>query len=544
MAEESILCDRPELVFALVGAAGTRLDELSSELRTALDTFGYRSIDIHLSDFLTNYSGWTEPATAGNAERTRHLQNMGDAFRGKLEDGSALALAGIAEIRAARSHITGSADRSASGHAYILHQLKHPDEVNLLRRVYGSSFFLVAGHAPRRQRIKDLAERWAREELQHGQGPQFESKALDVITVDEKQDDDYGQNTRDTYPLADFFANLGIPSGRYAVGRFIDLIFGHPFHTPQPDEYAMYQAAAVALRSSDDNRQVGAAIARISEDPGGKIKNTDVIAVGMNEVPRGGGGFYWDLDSPDARDQRLLEQGDDRPNLIKISILRELIERIGKRGWLKDDIGKTRPSDLARDLLPNLKRTQFLDIGEFSRPVHAEMATIIDAARRGVAVAGHTMYVTTFPCHNCAKHIIAAGIRRVIYLEPYPKSRALDLHREEINSESETGKPEENKVVFFPFAGIAPRQYRQLFEMSDRGAKKGKSLQQWHASRKSLAPLYIRKNVSVLNIEAERQELARLRSDIYRWDNALLCPIENSVEPLEADTVLDGSAKP
>jgi hypothetical protein len=54
------------------------------------------------------------------------------------------------------------------------------------------------------------------------QAPRFESRALDVITVDEKQDDEYGQNTRDTYPLADFFANLGIPSGKYAVGRFIE----------------------------------------------------------------------------------------------------------------------------------------------------------------------------------------------------------------------------------------------------------------------------------------------------------------------------------
>jgi hypothetical protein len=49
-----------------------------------------------------------------------------------------------------------------------LNQLKHPEEVHLLRRVYGSSFFLVAGHAPRRQRIKDLAERWARKVFQQG----------------------------------------------------------------------------------------------------------------------------------------------------------------------------------------------------------------------------------------------------------------------------------------------------------------------------------------------------------------------------------------
>ena len=45
------------------------------------------------------------------------------------------------------------------------------------------------------------------------------------------------------------------------------------------------------------------------------------------------------------------------------------------------------------------------------------------------------MYVTTFPCHNCAKHIIAAGLERVVYLEPYPKSRAKTLYDEDITPE-------------------------------------------------------------------------------------------------------------
>jgi hypothetical protein len=91
----------------------------------------------------------------------------------------------------------------------------------------------------------------------------------------------------------------GVPSGEFKIQRFVDLLFGHPFHTSQPDEYAMYQAAAVALRSSDDNRQVGAVIVSLTRGPN-EIKNADVIAVGMNEVPRGGGGFYWDENSPDS----------------------------------------------------------------------------------------------------------------------------------------------------------------------------------------------------------------------------------------------------
>jgi hypothetical protein len=74
------LQDSPEGALASNSA---RLDELSSELKTSLDAFGYRSVDIHLSDLLLNYIGWTEPTMPGKAERTRHLQDVGDAFRGE-----------------------------------------------------------------------------------------------------------------------------------------------------------------------------------------------------------------------------------------------------------------------------------------------------------------------------------------------------------------------------------------------------------------------------------------------------------------------------
>lgn len=520
--------DRPELFFALVGAAGTRLGDLSRKLTEELESFGYDVVDVRLSQLLPNMAGWVEPGGADRPELTRHLQKMGNAFRRNLGTGAALGLAAITEIRRKRLEVSGSPDKPANARAYILHQLKHPDEVSLLRRVYGSSFYLVAGHATSNQRISDLSDRWAREELQSGKSYLYKSKAIDVITADEKEEDDLGQNTRDTYPQADFFANLGIPGGEHAVLRFVDLLFGHPFHTPQPDEYAMYQAAAVSLRSSDDNRQVGAAIFSLNRGPDEKIKNADLIAVGMNEVPRGGGGSYWDQDSPDYRDQRLLEGGRDRAAEIKESALAELLEKIGNKNWLVESVSAKRSSDLAHDLLPSLKRTQFSDIGEFSRPVHAEMGALIDAARRGVAVDGHSMYVTTFPCHNCAKHIISAGIRRVVYLEPYPKSRAEALYGEEIVVDSATGNEVQNKVVFFAFSGVSPSQYRQLFAMSERGAKKGHSLRVWQNEKRRLAPFYVQRNAFNSYLVAERQELENLVLGHYNWDKHVICPSAES----------------
>jgi cytidine deaminase len=71
------------------------------------------------------------------------------------------------------------------------------------------------------------------------------------------------------------------------------------------------------------------------------------------------------------------------------------------------------------------------------------------------------MYVTTFPCHLCARHIVAAGISNVIYIEPYAKSLAAELYPDSIcvDGEGKKGK----QVPFAPFVGISPRQYMDLF---------------------------------------------------------------------------------
>jgi dCMP deaminase len=59
------------------------------------------------------------------------------------------------------------------------------------------------------------------------------------------------------------------------------------------------------------------------------------------------------------------------------------------------------------------------------RTLHAEQNAIIQAALHGVGVAGGTMYVTHQPCLTCAKMIINAGIRRVVFAGQYPDPHAV-----------------------------------------------------------------------------------------------------------------------
>lgn len=170
---------------------------------------------------------------------------------------------------------------------------------------------------------------------------------------------------------------------------------------------------------------------------------------------------------------------------MKIQAVREVLELLGKAGWLKDDFStnseemKLMRLDDACDLLDEAR---VMNLTEFGREVHAEMAALLDAARRGVSVRGARLYCTTFPCHNCAKHIVAAGIREVFYIEPYPKSVAPELYDDSIAVDPDDS--DESKVPFRPFVGIGARRYMDLFSMVnsegwsvDRKDGKGVALQ-------------------------------------------------------------------
>ena len=49
--------------------------------------------------------------------------------------------------------------------------------------------------------------------------------------------------------------------------------------------------------------------------------------------------------------------------------------------------------------------------------IHSEQNAVSDAAKRGVSIESSTIYVTHFPCINCAKTIISSGIKTVKYME-------------------------------------------------------------------------------------------------------------------------------
>lgn len=109
-----------------------------------------------------------------------------------------------------------------------------------------------------------------------------------------------------------------------------------------------------------------------------------------------------------------------------------------------------------------LAATGLTDLTEFGRSVHAEMEALLACARTGRSPREATLFTTTFPCHNCCRHIIASGVRKVVYIEPYAKSKAPILHDDAITVDD----LQDGKIPFVPFVGIGPRRYFDLFSLT------------------------------------------------------------------------------
>ncbi len=424
-----------ELVLGLVGPTGVDLDGFEHLVKDVLKQFGYATVVWHLSDMARDMAN-IAPRIAQGPEfaRVSSLQSAGSSLRREAGRGDILALHAIARIHQKRGDEAGKPQPLLKT-AHLLRSLKHPDEVEALRRVYGVGFFLVGIHASHATRVDNLVSI---------KGMTTE-QAEEAMKRDESEDDPLGQQTRKTFHLADVFVTDG---DKKQLLRFLELVFGNPFHTPTPDEYAMFLAFGASLRSAQPGRQVGAVVVSAKGE---------VISTGANDVPCFGGGLYWPATPgrqgrKDHRDH--IFQGGRDSNKEEIERIVEDIRK-GLADHLKDGVS---PDVVAAAV----KRSRLADITEFGRAVHAEMEALLACARIGVSTLGATIFTTTFPCHNCAKHIVNAGVTKVLYVEPYPKSRAYELHKDSIAVDDDGAA---DRVQFVPFVGVAARRYFDLFSM-------------------------------------------------------------------------------
>ncbi|HIP25683.1 MAG TPA: cytidine deaminase [Archaeoglobus profundus] len=135
---------------------------------------------------------------------------------------------------------------------------------------------------------------------------------------------------------------------------------------PSWDEYFMELAKVVAKRSTCIRQKVGAII----------VKDKRILATGYNGAPSG------------------------MDHCLDIGCLREELK------------------------VPSGERQ------ELCRGLHAEQNAIIQAAKFGISIEGSILYTTHCPCITCAKMIINAGIKKVVYGKEYADKRGLELLKE------------------------------------------------------------------------------------------------------------------
>jgi deoxycytidylate deaminase len=422
-----------ELVFGIVSPIGVDYRPVVSSLRNYLAQFDYSTEEVKISDHFEDIASKLEvtsdfPSNGSPKELMWRKIQLGDRICEKTRVDEVLAFMAIAAIEKSRKVGANSQDPPPSPKtAHIIISLKRPKEVDTLRRVYGPGFFLIGIAASEKERDEFFKERGFDEDEQS-----------ELITIDAAEKDASGQHTRDTFYLSDVFVSLGDHSRQ--IERFLDLVFGCPFETPSLEERSMYLAYSASLSSGDLARQVGAALID---------KSGDCLGIGWNEVPKFGGGLY----GPQDGRHRDMDRRADSNDVEKLEMAEKIISA------LRSDLKQKNILTIAKELFAG---TGFFDITEFGRAVHAEMAAILACSRTGRSPIGGTLFVTTFPCHNCTRHIIATGLNRVYYIEPYSKSKALKLHGDAC-TESED---EKGKIPFLPFIGVGPRRFLDLFSLT------------------------------------------------------------------------------
>ncbi len=457
----------PELMFGLVGAIGTDLNQVEDALTNSLISVGYAVVPIKVSDLMRELNPpWSTFPGRDDPEYYDRAMDAGNKLRETLGDAGVLAKLAIASIRG-RGDKAGKDERRKV--AYIFNSLKRPEEIDCLRGIYGPSVFIVSAYSTRASRVDRLATLLA--ERQHdNKSSAYRGRAEVLITRDENESSPYGQGVRKAYPLADLFVRTSsVANLQGSIDRFVHLLFGDVWRTPSRDEEGMAFASIASLRSASPARQVGAAI---TDDAG------RVLGVGTNEVAKPGGGQYWEGDGDDGRD--FLYSDYDTSDKMRMNLLSDVIDRLRKLGCLSGGCpgisGLLAPDS---ESYKSLRDAQLFDTIDFIRAVHAEASALFSA---GYAARGATLYVTTFPCHECARHIVISGIKRVVYIEPYPKSLVSELFRDSISVDA--NQQSDQRIQFVPFVGIAPSVYAELFKSTPGRKRKDKDgkIIKWTAS--------------------------------------------------------------
>jgi deoxycytidylate deaminase len=551
-----------DLVFAITRPIGTQTDEVVEHLTDRLRIANFDIHQIQLRDMIVKAYQRLYGNSPKNLTR-RDLMSMGDYLRFTFGNSilARLAISEMYEIRGRREALQKA--RAGRGIAFLVTNLMHPAEVAELRSVYKQRFFMIGVH----QNFDSRLERLMLE--QEGTGLDEEhakTECQTLMSIDQGLVNTNAETAAgalsvdDTFHQADLFVNSeNKDECEHAIYRLVDQIFTNPFGTPDTDERHMAFAYLASQCSAAFGRPVGAALVG---DKGG------LLSIGWNDPPAFGGGLYNNKSEPDYRDASM---GRDVSDVHKVDAVHQfLVNILNSDDWMRD-ISAVKDTDASNWLeqlasvtenlpivpksvakaLPALRSvasSRILNLIEFGRPVHAEMAALMAALRKGLSSVGATLYVTTFPCHECIRHIIAAGLERVVYVEPYGKSMAADIHGPEVElaANKDAASRSQRKLLLEPYEGISPKRFADLFSWVERkvkardvaknnGAEVGSRVD-WNRSNRELRPSILGyTSLDGLTTQAAYFDLSRYAAEIgvHRVVTALLDEQRDAAKPVK-----------
>lgn len=433
-----------ELVIALVGGTGTNFDEVVNYINGLLKGHYNEIHSIKLSELPNKYVKYNKKFEGSSyLNKIAYYQDQCD----KLAKVNPAIMGVLAVCDIHQRRIKGKSN------AFIVKSLKRNDEFKVLRRIYNHNLILISIYEPKEHREKHLINK----EIINNANDKYadiETKARKTIERDNHDGNNkFGQSVRETYTNAAYFVRYD--TLEEDIKRLLNILLGDPIETPNKDEVGMAHAHVSAMRSSDLYRQVGAVI---TNDDG------SILATGCNEVPKFGGGSYWNENNgEDLRDYFVHKQGKPLTLCIKEDLADDIFKDL--KNQLPKQIRKSLEKYKEKIVTSILKKGVIKDMIEFLRPIHGEEAAICDAALRGISTKDATLYCNTYPCHLCTKKIIACGIKRVVYIDPYPKSKAEILYKDIMIDKPLKPEQSFNKVVFESYRGCSPKRYPHLFNL-------------------------------------------------------------------------------
>lgn len=278
-----------EIVIAFAGPIGCGIKSVINSTSRSLKRIGYGRVEVvkiskFLEDLIAEDSSLKIPHETGWSDqfyRYRLLQEAGKEVRKRSTNKHILAEYAVERIVLLREKGQEGGPEQGMERtqqqtekvAYLIDQVKRPEEVELLRALYRNLFYLVGVTKPYAQRVRLLEDEGV-----------DETETPRLMEIDRSEEGDHGQKLEKTLHLADFFVRNDIAMDqRDAIDRFIRLIHGDKSQTPDRIELGMYAAYAAGLRSACLSRQVGASIAS---------SDGDILSTGCNDVPAPGGGLY------------------------------------------------------------------------------------------------------------------------------------------------------------------------------------------------------------------------------------------------------------